>query len=54
MSADAMNEIRACIAFYDKRGWDWTEVVAYLASTSCGAWPLAKGWVFRQTKRTAV
>ena len=32
-------EIREAIAFYDKRGWNWLSVVAYMASSAAGYWP---------------
>jgi len=35
-------EIKAIIAFYDERGTDWLDVVAWRASTFVGTWPPPK------------
>jgi hypothetical protein len=32
-------EIKAAIAFYEKRGWDWLSVVAFMSSRAVGTWP---------------
>lgn len=32
-------EIKAIIAFYEARGWDWLCPVAYRASVFVGTWP---------------
>jgi hypothetical protein len=36
------NEIRALIAFYDERGWDWLHIVSYHAAVFTGHWPPPK------------
>ncbi len=33
-------DIRAAMAFYDQRGWDWTSVVGYLAAGELGCLPM--------------
>lgn len=32
-------EIKAAIAFYEARGWDWLPVVAFLSARATGMWP---------------
>lgn len=44
------DDIREAIVFYDAHGWDWTNVVAFLAMQASGWWPLPKGWVYRRPR----
>lgn len=39
MTSEAAIEIKAAIRFYEKRGWDWISVVAYLSAKANGDWP---------------
>ena len=32
-------DIKAAIAFYEKRGWDWLPLIAYLSAKAFGSWP---------------
>jgi hypothetical protein len=33
------DEIKAAIRFYERRGWDWLPLVAYLSAKASGNWP---------------
>lgn len=33
------DEIKALIAFYEARGWDWLMAVAFLSARAVGIWP---------------
>lgn len=35
---DARDEIRAAIIFYEKRGWCWLNVVAFISAQATGHW----------------
>jgi hypothetical protein len=37
--SDPQNEIRACIAYYQARGWDWTSAVGFIAMKALGVLP---------------
>jgi hypothetical protein len=32
-------DIKAIIAFYEARGWDWSSVVCFIAMRAEGLWP---------------
>lgn len=36
------DEIRAIIAYYDARGLDWLDVVAYHGAVFTGRWPIPR------------
>lgn len=48
---EVMDEIRAAIAYYDTRGWDWTDVVAFLSAKAVGMWPLPKHLMIVRRRR---
>jgi len=35
-------EIRAIIAYFDARGWDWVSLVSYHAAVFTGHWPVPR------------
>ena len=35
-TSEAQQEIKDCIEFYESRGWDWLDVVAFLAMEHTG------------------
>ena len=42
MTLEERSEIRDIITFYDTKGWDWGDIVAYLSAKYCGYWPFGR------------
>lgn len=39
LSPEQQREVKALIAYYDERGWDWGMAACYTLSRALGLWP---------------
>lgn len=42
INEEACRDIKAAIAFYEKRGYDWLSIIGFLSATALGLWPIRR------------